>query len=566
MKHLLAISLGMISLVWVTGCNKTSSPPPPPTLTSIAVTPATPSVALSTPQQFKATGTFSDNSTQDLTATATWSSSATTIATISSAGLAATVGVGPTTIKATSGSVSGSTPFTVTPGFIATGSLAHARDGFTATLLLDGKVLIAGGFIVTGAQPNQMFPSLASAEIYDPATGAFTATGSMNTARNGHTATLLNNGMVLIAGGPPDVTLGSAELYNPSTGVFCPTGNMNAVRQDASATLLDNGKVLIAGGDGVGVGFVSELSSAELYNPATGIFTSTGSMSTARELHSATRLADGRVLVAGGRTGTRNNETEFASAEIYNLATGTFTSAGNMSTARVFHTAILLNNGLVLVAGGTAVLDSGGVATSELFNPTTGKFTATGSMSVPRAYHAAKLLNNGTVLLAGGCSCQTKPFSAIASAEFYIPAAGTFASTGGLNTARASGEGTLLGGTLLNSGTVLVAGAEDATASQVLTSAELYEPGLPTLVSIAITPANPSIAFGSSQSFIATGTFSDGTTSPLASAIWSSSNPGVASISNDATNKGTAVAVAAGSTAISAMVGSVTNSTTLTVH
>jgi hypothetical protein len=556
MKHLLAISLAMISL-WATGCNTTSSPPPPPTLASIAVTPAISSVALSTPQQFKATGTFSDSSTQDLTATATWSSSATTVATISAAGLASTVGVGPTTIKATSGSVSGSTTFTVTPGFIATGNLVTGRFGPTATLLTNGTVLLAGGRDSTSSD-------LTSAELYNSATGTFTATGSLSTSRSFHTATLLNNGLVLLAGGESNTGNDADKpgaLYNPATGTFAVTGSLNSSHVFHTATLLNNGKVLVVGG--LSTASVTVSSSAELYDPAAGTFSTTGSTSTPRWLHTATLLRNGIVLVAGGFDSAGN---QVGSAELYNPSTATFTTTGSLNTARGGHTATLLNDGRVLVAGGgsgSLQANSGSALSSaELYDPATGKFTATGTMNSARGAHTATLLDNGTVLLArGGGGANGTAVTVLASAELYNPPTGTFASTGGMKT------GSLLDtATLLNNGEVLVAGGEDGTLSAASSSPELYEPGLPTLQSIAITPANPSIAVGTSQHFLATGTFSDGSTSPLASVIWSSSNPGVAPVSNDATNKGTAVAVAAGSTSITATVGSVTNATTLTVH
>ena len=168
-----------------------------PVLVSIAVNPGNPSIVVGSTQQFTATGTYNNATTQDLTSTATWSSSAPAIATIGSIpgslSLATTAGVGTTTISATSGSISGSTTLTVTAGFVLTGSAKNARQYHTATLLNNGLVLIAGGYGSTS--------TLASAELYNPATGTFAPTGSMSTARSQHTATLLPNGMVLIAGG-----------------------------------------------------------------------------------------------------------------------------------------------------------------------------------------------------------------------------------------------------------------------------------------------------------------------------------------------------------------------------
>jgi len=159
-------------------------------------------------------------------------------------------------------------------GFVATGSMTDFRYGHTATLLNNGQVLIAGGYD-GGAVTD-------SAELYNPATGTFTATASMTSPRYGQTATLLKNGQVLIAGGDDgDSDTDSAELYNPATGTFTATGNMTDSRSEHTATLLNNGQVLIAGGS-------DDTSSAELYDPATGTFTATGRMTTVRDGHTAT--------------------------------------------------------------------------------------------------------------------------------------------------------------------------------------------------------------------------------------------------------------------------------------
>jgi hypothetical protein len=339
--------------------------------------------------------------------------------------------------------------------FVPTGSMSTARELHTATLLNNGKVLIAGGENDTG--------TVASAELYDPATETFTPTGSMSTARFSHTATLLNNGMVLIAGGLNGPTgVASAELYNPATGIFTATGSMTSIRYDHTATLLNNGQVLVAGGGGV-------LASAELYDPATGTFTTTGSMNTARFVHTATLLNNGNVLVAGGS----NVTTDFlASAELYDPATGTFTTTGSMAYGRAYYTATLLNNGEVLVAGGYPCCNANTSYHEELYEPATGTLTTTGGLNTARTVHTATLLNNGNVLVAGG-SGGPFPGGSFTSAELYDPATGTFTTTSSMNTARASHTATLL-----NNGKVLVAGGNDASnnSSNYLASAELYVP------------------------------------------------------------------------------------------
>src|SRR4029077_15786213 len=240
-------------------------------------------------------------------------------------------------------------PFT----FNNTGSLITARFIHTATLLNNGKVLVAGG------TPDFNTP-LRSAELYDSASGTWTATGSLNTARFFHTATLLPNGKVLVAGGPPDGLNGlkSAELYDPASGMWTATGDLNTARSAHTATLLPNGKVLVAGGQGTGGGF---LTSAELYDPASGTWTTTGSLTNARQFHTATLLPNGKVLVAGGYNNIFPNPGALDSAELYDPASGTWTTTDSLNMARDYHTATLLPNGKVLVAGGegtSAILNS----------------------------------------------------------------------------------------------------------------------------------------------------------------------------------------------------------------
>jgi hypothetical protein len=520
-----------------------------PTLSSIALTPQNPAITAGNTEQFTATGTYSDNSTQNLTATATWTSSATGVATVNSSGLATAVGAGQTTIQAAVGAIHGSTLLTV-PGFVATGSLVTARDNHTATLLDKGFVLVAGGQDSGGN-------ALASAELYNPATGMFSAAGSLNSARYHHTTTLLPSGLALLVGGlsgnntsgAPVVT---AELYDPVAGTFTNTGSVvAAARVFSTATLLPNGKVLIAGGaDASG----NSQASAEIYDPSSGTFTSTGSMNSPRQFHTATLLNNGKVLVTGGFDISGN---VLNSAELYDPSVGTFTTISPMNVARFTHTTTLLNNGQVLIAAGYD-LNSNTLASAETYDPVAGTFTLAGSLSHGRGSPTATLLNNGQVLFVGGTDQGVN----VADAELYDPVARTFAATSNPITARY-----IQTAALLNNGMVLVAGGTTASLS-ILSSAELYQPATlvpANLLSIAVSPLNPSIPAGTAQSFIATGTFSDNSTQTLASATWSSSNNAVATISNDSSNHGVAFGMATGSATVSACTGAIYGSTTLTV-
>jgi N-acetylneuraminic acid mutarotase len=244
-----------------------------------------------------------------------------------------------------------------------TGSMSTLRYYFTATLLGAGKVLVTGGCSQTACGAVT-----AVSELYDPATGQWSHTGSLVTARDYQTATLLGNGRVLVAGGyTTSGASASAEVYNPSTGAWSATGSMTAGRSIHSATLLANGQVLVAGGQSQ---YGALLSSAELYNPATGKWTVTGSMTYRRQNHTATLLANGTVLIGGGfGRSTARSSTALATAEIYNPATGAFSATGSMTTARDEHIAVRLPNGRVLAAGGLGVSGVGYQSSAEIYTP-----------------------------------------------------------------------------------------------------------------------------------------------------------------------------------------------------
>ena len=338
--------------------------------------------------------------------------------------------------------------------FTATGSMTIPRIYQTATLLPDGRVLVAGG-----STDGAFTAALSTAELYDPRTGTFTATGSMTTPRFEHTATLLRDGRVLIAGGSDGrAPLGTAELYDPRTGTFTATGSMATPRNGQSAMLLQDGRVLIAGGGGA----AGILASAELYDPQSGTFVPTGSMVTARFVHPATLLGDGRVLIAGGQYAIRERlewgPTDLA--ELYDPRTGLFApTTTKMVCAVSGQTDTLLADGRVLVAGTFGCLPS-----AELFNPKTGSFTPAQSMSAARRYHMATLLTDGRVLVAGG------EYSAVlASSELYDPRTGAFSAAGAMTTPRYSATATLLG-----DGRVLVAGGAATLNGASLAAAELF--------------------------------------------------------------------------------------------
>jgi N-acetylneuraminic acid mutarotase len=340
-------------------------------------------------------------------------------------------------------------PIVLDPSWTTTSSMTMRRGRHTATLLPNGTVLVAGGFMMNNVT------ALNSAELYNPQLGTWSNTGSMAISRAGHTATLLPNGRVLVAGGLNynnssgiGIVLSSAELYDPVSGSWSSIPSMSTAREFHTATLLPNGKVLVAGGSDS-----TTLNSAELYDPSTSTWSNTGSMTMAREFHTATLLPNGKVLVAGGSDSTTLN-----SAELYDPSTSTWSNTGSMTMIRRSHTATLLPNGKVLVAGGSG--DS-----ADLYDPQNGTWTSTASMSTSRRSHTATLLPNGTVLVAGGFNGNGIILN---SAELYDPVAGTWSNTGSMSTPRYSHTETLL-----PNGELLVAGGV-INGAVVASSAELY--------------------------------------------------------------------------------------------
>jgi PKD repeat protein len=300
-----------------------------------------------------------------------------------------------------------------------TGSLSTPRAEFGLVLLNNGKVLAIGGYYKDGSS-NDVY--LASCELYDPVAGTWSATGSMAVARSVFGTVLLNSGKVLVCGGlnknpsGTDVYLNGAELYDPGPGTWSTAGSLAQSRSAHTATLLASGKVLAAGGAS---GFTA-LASAEEYDPALNTWTVSGGMGTGRAGHTATRLTNGKVLVASGAAGFSTTLT----AELYDPTLRTWSATGTLVKDRALHTATLLNNGMVLVTGGQQGFPDlrNPIADCELYDPGSGLWTATDSMSKTREVHTASLLPNGSVLITGGLYYDGTTFFARTSCEIYTPA------------------------------------------------------------------------------------------------------------------------------------------------
>jgi len=344
-------------------------------------------------------------------------------------------------------------------GWSTTREMGAGRKCHTATLLPNGKVLVVGG------QCDRWANHLASAELYDPATGTWSSTGSLAQPRGLHTATLLPNGKVLVVGGGFDrgAALDSAELYDPATGTWFSTGSLSKARLGHTATLLPDGKVLVAGGGAID-GYNESLDSAELYDPATGTWSSTGSLRFPRYLHTATLLSDGSVFVMGGIISA-------SFSELYNPATGTWSPADSQPEwePREGHTATLLPGGKVLIVGGKV---SSFAIDSEVYDPATRSRASLAGTSVSHYNHSATLLPDGKVLIVGGRDWGYDR----ASAALFDPVSGetgTWSSAGSLTQGRSNHTATLLP----NGKVLVVGGSKD---HYPLASVEVYDPEDPT--------------------------------------------------------------------------------------
>jgi len=491
---------------------------------------------------------------------------ATTITSWGAASIVAAVptGAGTGNIVVTVGGVSSNgITFTTTTG-ITQANLNTSRYQHSATTLNNWQILVVGG---VNCPSSGSCTYLNSAELYNPGSSAFTNTGTLATARSAPSV-LLSTGKVLVAGGYTCDGSGncssliSAEIYDPTAGTFSSAGTMTVARSGHTMTVLGNGTVLIAGGENcTSATSCSALSGAEIYDPTAATFTPTSNgMSAPRFDASAVLLNSGSVLIAGGFDGT-NLPT---AAEIYSPANGGFTGAGpSLNVARFDASATLLNNGRVLVAGGsTCSLPGCPTNAAEIYDPVASTFSiVTGGMIVPRFNHTATLLTNGDVVVAGGYSSCGSACSAEASTELFDPVAGAFTSGPPEATGLAGHTGTLMA-----NGDVLLIGGINAGVT--LAGDELCQPTSltpPGLASITVAPASSSLMPGQSESLVATGTFNDSSTQTLQSVIWSSSNNSVATISNSAGSAGIVNTLAAGATTLTATAGGVSGSASLNV-
>ncbi len=325
----------------------------------------------------------------------------------------------------------------------ASAPMCSARARHTTTLLRDGWVLAAGGL------QGDPAVSVSSAELYDPTTGRWFPIRSMTAARAGQTATLLDDGRVLVVGGQQGgEALSTAELYNPITRQWSPTRPMRFARYNHTATRLKDGRVLVVGGNNP----AEKATTSELYDPKAGSWSEAAPMVTGVALssHTATLLRNGQVLVAGGSyvLGPRSRLEFSSTTQLYD---GTrWRPAGSLSAARAGHTATLLVDGTVLLAGGRD--SSGSLRSSEVLSPASNRWTPAASMTAPRSEHAATLIGD-LVLVVGGNSVV----------ELYDPSRNLWFSGGAMAAVRTSPTTTLL----TVSGRVLVAGGAAVATSEL---------------------------------------------------------------------------------------------------
>ena len=347
---------------------------------------------------------------------------------------------------AATGSATPATATDAARGLMRFATMRTIRASHSATLLEDGRVLLAGGCVEHSCEGIT-----AETELLDPASAESAPGPAMTEPRVGHGSVVLPDGRLFVIGGFGEGSVtATTEFLDPGAEAFTPGPSMAEPRADPTALLLDDGTVLVAGGfDGR-----SPLASAEIFDPASNTFRATGSLGIARTSQVGLVLADGRVLVAGGNAGTDGGSGSDvqATAELYDPATETWVATGDMTVRRYKHAGVLLDDGRVLIVGGSDERDGRGVYRSaELYDPATGAFTATGDMAAGRykIEDAVARLDDGRVLIAGGA----------AAAEIFDPATRTFTAVPG----DADAGWSFATAVVLPDRSVLVAGGYDLT-------------------------------------------------------------------------------------------------------
>jgi N-acetylneuraminic acid mutarotase len=453
----LGVAAGQSDIIAASGTASASLPVvvPNATLQSLAIAPAPFTTGVGIARQMTATGTLSTGDTVNLSTNATWTTSDVSIATVTG-GLVSGVAPGSATVTAKVGAISGTATLNVnTHTWNPAGSLNDGHYyGTTATLLPNGSVLSVGGESSAGGFGSP-------AELYDPVADKWSLSANITAPRTYHTATLLSNGKVIVAGGL-DTTQGvnaiaSVEIYDPAADKWSAAATMSTARQAHTATALQNGKVLVAGGNTKNAD--PNLATVEIYDPAADKWSPAASMTSARSRHTATLLPNGKVLVIGGRTYDANGTYIPAGVEIYDPAANTWTAAANTARHRDGHTATLLSSGKVLVVAGADV-NVKNMSDAELYDPSSNTWSAAGDSGSAVIVHTATLLPNGTVIMAGG---QNDFQQALATVKIYDPAANAWTAGPGMLHARAG-----FVAVLLPNGALLAVGGEYSGKSSEL--------------------------------------------------------------------------------------------------
>lgn len=353
-------------------------------------------------------------------------------------------------------------------------SLNAPRFHHLALPLANGNVVVAYGSALDGSGIGAG-PGEVSAETYAPTANTWTATGM--TAQSGFSAATLANGQVLLSGGAsPSGLTNMAQLFNPATNSWSIAASLLTARENHTSTLLQNGKMLIVGGDTAG----PVLASVELYDPSANTWTAAASLTTGRTNHTATLLASGKVLVAGGVDSSGNM---VPTAEVYDPQANTWSPAGSLINPRYGDTATLLTSGKVLLVGGVNGVSSGGLlvplGTTELYDPSANTWTAAAAMPTAVYQHTATLLSDGTVMIAGGASAG---YTITNGVMLYTPASNSWSQLSPMNYLRAQHAATLL-----PSGQILVTGGEGGilTSGIDVAASEIFTPSTDTWMSAA---------------------------------------------------------------------------------